>query len=130
MEMRWRPERSVGLCFMTKQFIPIHFSSSLTGFSKMESWTWILWAQHVSHSGSDDGMLLSATRLQGFNYVAQIFCRGCPGRHMAESAVWITIASILAAFNITKAVDENGEVIEPSYEYVSFINGRVGRTQI
>jgi hypothetical protein len=41
----------------------------------------------------------------------------CPGRYMALSAVWISVASLIAAFDITKAVDEKGEVIEPSYEY-------------
>ncbi|KAJ7146871.1 cytochrome P450 [Mycena epipterygia] len=43
--------------------------------------------------------------------------RICPGRHMAMSSVWITIASILAVFDITKAVGEDGQTIEPSYEY-------------
>ncbi|KAJ7095645.1 cytochrome P450 [Mycena epipterygia] len=43
--------------------------------------------------------------------------RICPGRHMAHSSVWITLVSILAAFDITKAVGDDGEVIEPSYEY-------------
>lgn len=38
---------------------------------------------------------------------------------MAFSAVWITIASMIAAFDITKPVDENGQVIEPSQEYIS-----------
>ncbi|KAJ7162657.1 cytochrome P450 [Mycena crocata] len=45
--------------------------------------------------------------------------RICPGRHLATASMWIAVTSILAAFDITKAVDENGQVIEPSYEYVS-----------
>ncbi|KAJ6447838.1 cytochrome P450 [Mycena sanguinolenta] len=45
--------------------------------------------------------------------------RLCPGRHMALSSIWITVASILATFNITKAVDEEGNVIEPSRDYIS-----------
>ncbi|KAJ7873152.1 cytochrome P450 [Mycena leptocephala] len=45
--------------------------------------------------------------------------RVCPGRHMATSSVWITIASILATFDITKAVGEDGKVIEPDHEYFS-----------
>jgi cytochrome P450 len=45
--------------------------------------------------------------------------RLCPGRHMALSSIWITVASIVATFNIAKAVDEQGKVIEPSYEYLS-----------
>jgi Na+-driven multidrug efflux pump len=36
---------------------------------------------------------------------------------MALSAIWITVASLIAAFDITKAVDENGETIELSHEY-------------
>jgi hypothetical protein len=43
----------------------------------------------------------------------------CPGRYMAFSSVWIAVASIIAVFDITKAVDENGNVIEPSHEYSS-----------
>jgi hypothetical protein len=38
---------------------------------------------------------------------------------MATSSVWITIASILATFDITKAVGEDGKVIEPDHEYFS-----------
>jgi Asp-tRNA(Asn)/Glu-tRNA(Gln) amidotransferase C subunit len=38
---------------------------------------------------------------------------------MALSSIWITVVSILATFDITKAVDENGNVIEPSYDYLS-----------
>ncbi|KAJ7917029.1 cytochrome P450 [Mycena leptocephala] len=45
--------------------------------------------------------------------------RVCPGRHMATSSVWITIASILATFDITKAVGEDGNVIEPNHDYFS-----------
>jgi len=47
--------------------------------------------------------------------------RICPGRHMAYSSVWITAASMLATMNITKAINENGKVIEPSWEYDSSI---------
>jgi hypothetical protein len=36
---------------------------------------------------------------------------------MATSSVWITIASILATFDITKAVGEDGKVIEPNHAY-------------
>jgi hypothetical protein len=38
---------------------------------------------------------------------------------MAFSSVWIAVASIIAVFDITKAVDENGNAIEPSHEYSS-----------
>lgn len=38
---------------------------------------------------------------------------------MAFSSVWIAVASIIATLDITKAIDENGNVIEPSHEYLS-----------
>ncbi|KAG6814877.1 hypothetical protein H0H87_006843, partial [Tephrocybe sp. NHM501043] len=47
--------------------------------------------------------------------------RICPGRYMAFSAVWIAVASIVATFDITKARDANGEIIEPSQDYISTI---------
>ncbi|KAF7336329.1 Cytochrome p450 [Mycena venus] len=42
-----------------------------------------------------------------------------PGRDMAQWSIWICAASILAAFDIRKSVDENGVPIEPSEEYTS-----------
>ncbi|KAJ7183014.1 hypothetical protein C8R43DRAFT_1083755 [Mycena crocata] len=38
----------------------------------------------------------------------------CPGRHMAISSLWISVASILATLDITKARDEQGHEVEPS----------------
>ena len=43
--------------------------------------------------------------------------RICPGRHFAIDVLWITMASILATFDIEKPVDQFGTVIEPSGEY-------------
>lgn len=40
----------------------------------------------------------------------------CAERYMVLSAVWIDVVSI-PAFNIAKAVNKNGDIIEPSYEY-------------
>ncbi|KAJ7780051.1 hypothetical protein DFH07DRAFT_730128, partial [Mycena maculata] len=40
------------------------------------------------------------------------------GRHMANSSVWIAAVLVLAAFDITKAVGADGQVMEPSYEYL------------
>ncbi|KAF7343781.1 Cytochrome P450 [Mycena sanguinolenta] len=45
--------------------------------------------------------------------------RPCPRRHMANASLFITVASVLATFDITKALDSNGRVIEPSYEFDS-----------
>ncbi|KAJ6471903.1 cytochrome P450 [Mycena sanguinolenta] len=45
--------------------------------------------------------------------------RICPGRHMAQDSIWINVVSILATFNIAKAVGDDGQVIEPTHEYSS-----------
>ncbi|KAJ6484172.1 cytochrome P450 [Mycena sanguinolenta] len=43
--------------------------------------------------------------------------RICPGRYMATASIWIAVASMLAAFDIKKAVDKDGKEVEPSFEY-------------
>ncbi len=43
--------------------------------------------------------------------------RLCPGRRMATSTMFITIASVLATFEISTAFDNNGRAIVPSAEY-------------
>lgn len=34
--------------------------------------------------------------------------RMCPGRALARTSIWLTVASVLSAFDITLAKDENG----------------------
>ncbi|KAJ7765339.1 cytochrome P450 [Mycena metata] len=45
--------------------------------------------------------------------------RVCPGQHLGSSFLWIVITSILSSFDITKAVDEDGKIVEPSYACIS-----------
>ncbi|EIW84358.1 cytochrome P450 [Coniophora puteana RWD-64-598 SS2] len=45
--------------------------------------------------------------------------RICPGRYSAVSAVWIDVASMLAAYTLKKAKDENGVEIEPIPEWTT-----------
>ncbi|KDR72342.1 hypothetical protein GALMADRAFT_769658 [Galerina marginata CBS 339.88] len=47
--------------------------------------------------------------------------RICPGRHLADSSVWIAIASILAAFDISPAKTADGRSIIPKEEFLSGI---------
>jgi hypothetical protein len=42
--------------------------------------------------------------------------RVCPGRYVADNALFITIAQALSVFNVTKPV-ENGVVIEPELKF-------------
>ncbi|KAJ7362535.1 cytochrome P450 [Mycena albidolilacea] len=48
--------------------------------------------------------------------------RACPGQFMAMDELWITVASILAAFNITRAIGDTGKGIEPTSRYLSSVS--------
>ncbi|KDR72308.1 hypothetical protein GALMADRAFT_102042 [Galerina marginata CBS 339.88] len=50
--------------------------------------------------------------------------RLCPGRHLADASVWIAIASILAAFDISPAKAADGTPILPKEEFLSGITSR------
>lgn len=52
--------------------------------------------------------------------------RICPGRHFATDTLWIAIAHMLATFDIEKAVDSAGNVIEPKEEFTPGILRFVG----
>jgi len=59
--------------------------------------------------------------------------RVCPGRHLADASLWIAMATLLAVFNISKPVDENGNVVEPDLEpdlHFGFLHSRAYRAQI
>ncbi|EKM51548.1 uncharacterized protein PHACADRAFT_176971 [Phanerochaete carnosa HHB-10118-sp] len=45
--------------------------------------------------------------------------RICPGRYFALDVVWLAMANMLAVFSIEKPMDEQGNVIEPTGEYMT-----------
>ncbi|CAE6437138.1 unnamed protein product [Rhizoctonia solani] len=45
--------------------------------------------------------------------------RICPGTHVAQQSMWLSISNILANFTITKAKDENGLEIVPEERYTN-----------
>ena len=48
--------------------------------------------------------------------------RICLGRAFAEASVWLLMANIIATMNIEKSMDEMGQPITPSAEYIgSFV---------
>jgi cytochrome P450 len=44
--------------------------------------------------------------------------RICPGRYLADSSLYLTFVQVLAAFNIEKALDEHGQIIEPKHGFM------------
>lgn len=48
-----------------------------------------------------------------------MYFRKCIGTHIAISTLWMTMTSLLATFNISKAKDEFGNVVEPVVDFKS-----------
>ncbi|CAA7263056.1 unnamed protein product [Cyclocybe aegerita] len=61
----------------------------------------------------EDGSLNDDDRVLAYGYGRRI----CAGKHVASATMWITIVSILACFNISKAKDEFGKEIEINPEF-------------
>ncbi|KAF9461984.1 cytochrome P450 [Collybia nuda] len=51
--------------------------------------------------------------------------RGCPGSHFAEVSLFLNISSILATFDIKKALDPEGNEIEPVVEWSSGVTSHL-----
>ncbi|KAG8694721.1 hypothetical protein FRC08_008300 [Ceratobasidium sp. 394] len=45
--------------------------------------------------------------------------RSCPGMHLGQQLLWLTISNILAHFTTSKALDDQGNEITPSEEYTT-----------
>ncbi|KZP29761.1 cytochrome P450 [Athelia psychrophila] len=65
--------------------------------------------------GKLDPSVRNPTRVAAFGYGRRV----CPGRAVAEQSAWLAAGSILAMFDISKAVDREGAIIEPSGRYTS-----------
>ncbi|TFK50520.1 cytochrome P450 [Heliocybe sulcata] len=51
------------------------------------------------------------------NYVFGFGRRRCPGNHLADASTWLLIACMCATLDISKAVDDHGNVIEPDVKF-------------
>ncbi|KAF8872779.1 cytochrome P450 [Infundibulicybe gibba] len=115
--LRWAPVAPLGLPHRVTQddvydgyFIPkgTEFMANIWG---------------ITHDSDlyPDPMIFNPSRHLGdspqpdpLRYVFGYGRRVCPGAHFAELSLFLNIASILACFNISKAVDEDGKEVEPS----------------
>lgn len=53
--------------------------------------------------------------------------RRCPGCHISDEAVWLSIASVLRTYNIKNATDQTGKPL--TTQTVKFLNGVVSAPQ-
>jgi len=70
-------------------------------------------SRFVNHEGKLRKDVPDPTEVFGFGR------RVCPGRYFALDFVWLAMANLVAVFSIEKPVDELGNVIEPSGEYMT-----------
>ncbi|EIM79474.1 cytochrome P450 [Stereum hirsutum FP-91666 SS1] len=61
---------------------------------------------------TEDGRLNDDIVLPAFGFGR----RSCPGRHLANSTIWLAVVSMLSVFDIVKAKDENGDEIDVAVE--------------
>ncbi|KAL6862016.1 cytochrome P450 [Trichoderma novae-zelandiae] len=125
--LRWRASTKIGTCHSTTQddwykgfFIP-------KGAVIVLNW----WAIHMDESRWKDPQRFNPARyiddpLTEAESMAQPDAnlrdhftfgagrRNCPGVHIAHNSLFINIARLFWAFNITKSTDEDGNPIEPS----------------
>ncbi|KAK0459289.1 cytochrome P450 [Desarmillaria tabescens] len=60
-----------------------------------------------------EGKELPPDPMAAFGYGRRV----CPGRYLALNTAWIAIASIASTLSVSKAVDSDGRVIEPSDKF-------------
>ena len=102
---------------MMKMNIPTHWLSNQKDFSRTENLIQISvillsWLSGLVEGGNEWSLSEIMELIKGK-------CRLCPGYHFAFSTIWLAAATILATFNLSKAVDKDGRVVEPSREYDS-----------
>jgi hypothetical protein len=51
------------------------------------------------------------------SFIHYSLTRQCPGNHLVDSSVWLLIVSMLATVDVSKAVDDLGNTVEPTVNY-------------
>ncbi|KAJ7477159.1 cytochrome P450 [Mycena galericulata] len=59
------------------------------------------------------------------DYVFRFGRRICPGQHLAENSIWIQMVLSLLTMTISKAVDSDGNIIEPQVAFTSGVVSHV-----
>jgi hypothetical protein len=77
---------------------------------------------HLALDGGQCGYLSTPVRANVDPCIIYMFFRRiCPGLFLADNSVFLAIATMLYAFNISKAKDQQGAEITPAVEYDGFI---------
>jgi len=100
---------------LTHAYIPMILNHSFRGISRDEK-------EYTHADKFDPSRWLSKNKpLDPRDFVFGYGRRICPGLHIAQATIWITIVSILSTFNIKKQRDSEGEEITPPLEFTTGI---------
>jgi hypothetical protein len=125
--LRWLPVTPLGAAHVTETEIYHSGFRIPNGANLVPSVWWFLHDPQIySNPASFDPERYLEPRnepdpaTEAFGYGRRI----CPGRFLADESLFLTISRLLAVFDITKAVDENGKEIDPKIKVTPGLLGR------
>lgn len=125
--LRWLPVTPMGAVHLTDTEI-YHSGFRIPKGANLLPAVW--WFLHDPHIYSDPASFEPDRYLEPRNEpdpATEAFGYGrriCPGRFLADESLFLTISRLLAVFDITKAVDENGKEIDPEIDITPGLIGR------
>ncbi|KAM5349732.1 hypothetical protein ACJ41O_006237 [Fusarium nematophilum] len=117
--LRWLPVVPIGTTHVTEEEITYSGYRIPKGAYLLPSIWWFLHdpQTHPNPSAFDPERFLEPrSEPDPANHVFGYGRRICPGRHLADDSLFLTLSRMLAAFDISKAVDERGKEIDVKVE--------------
>lgn len=117
---RWHPILPLGLPHVASREDSINGVRIPTGAILLPAIWWFTrdpTAHHKPEEFKPERFLEPYNEPSATNVIFGFGRRICPGKTLADATLFITIAQSLAALSIKKAVDENGQEIEPDHVF-------------
>ncbi|KIK58637.1 hypothetical protein GYMLUDRAFT_693944 [Collybiopsis luxurians FD-317 M1] len=124
--LRWQPVAPLGLAHYTRS-ADIYRGHYIPANTIVLENTWAILHDPATYGEDVDqfrpGRFLNpdGTLNNAVPYPSAAFGYGrrtCPGKSYAQSALWLTVASLLSCFDFSKPVNEKGEEIHLSVDYI------------
>ncbi|KAJ7607903.1 cytochrome P450 [Roridomyces roridus] len=119
--LRWRPVAPLGFPHVLSSAEDVYRGYRIPAGSVVISNLWAIFHDEAvfphAYEFKPERFLLDPNLAKYADAAFGFGRRICPARHLAFSTIWIAVASILATFDITKPIGDDGQVIEPTHEY-------------
>ncbi|PBK67072.1 cytochrome P450 [Armillaria solidipes] len=118
--IRWGPVAPLGLRHRVKEddvYSGYHIPKGATVIANIWGITHDPELYPDPHTFRPERHLGSHPETDPYKFVWGFGRRACPGAHLAELSLFLNISNILAAFNISKALDAQKREIEPQIEW-------------